>query len=250
MKSSGDKSQDIPKTSTAAKSGCLGLLLLFLFLVIMGCCCPFMGKETSLTSTGFKWERTIEIEEIKTIRDTAWEDNVPSDAKIISSKKEVHHHDKVKIGTETKTRIVKEKVKTGTEKIKVGVKDLGNGYFEDIYEERPVYEEVEREETYEEPVYEDKPVYKKKITYTVDRWTVARVVSKTGQDQKPFWPDVKLKSKERKGKRTEKYQVLFTDPKGKALTYTAKNETEWFSFEQGKAYEATVTMGKITEIKK
>ena len=78
----------------------------------------------------------------------------------------VHHYDKVPDGYETKTRQVQ--VKVGEKKVKVGVKDLGNGYFKDIYENRPVYET--KTETYRETKYRDVPVYMTKYKYKMMKW--------------------------------------------------------------------------------
>jgi hypothetical protein len=208
----------------------------------------FYVKETTLTVTGFSWDREINFEKLKSVKKEAWEHEEPADAKIISSHNEIHHYDKVLIRTDKKTRTHKEKVYKGTEKVKVGVKDLGNGYFEDIYEDRPVYEEVEKKETYEEPVYEDKPVYKKKIIYEVIEWTPVRKVNEKGDDQKAFWPSFTMEEGEREGGRYDNYCVFFTDQKGNSFTYKPGSETEWMAFQKGQTYKARVSSGEIREI--
>ena len=62
---------------------------------------------------------------------------------------------------ETRTRTVK--VKEGEERYVSGQRDKGNGYFEDVYSTRPVYEDREEE-------YRDVPVYQTKYLYTVYEW--------------------------------------------------------------------------------
>jgi hypothetical protein len=249
-----DSTKESPKpsstvTAKGAKGGCLALLMSFLLFMLIGCCCSsFFSKDTTVTVNGFKWERTVEIEKLKTIREKAWEGQVPAGADIISKSKEIYKYEKVQTGTETKTKIVKEKVKTGTKKVKTGVKDMGNGYFEDVYKDEPVYETREKEVRTEEPVYKEKPLYKQRITYEIDKWTVGRTEKKSGQDQKASWPNVNLRSKEREGKRTETYTVLCTDDQGKNLTYNAKSEQEWLSIEKGKTYKAKAAFDKVTEI--
>lgn len=247
-----DSTKESPKSSpVAAKGGCLALLMSFLLFMLIGCCCSsFFAKDTTVTVNGFKWERTIEVERLKTITEKAWEGQLPAGADIISRSKEIYKYEKEQVGTETKTKIVKEKVKTGTKKVKTGVKDMGNGYFEDVYKEEPVYETKEKEETYEVPVYKEKPVYKQRITYEIDRWTVDRTERAKGNDQKASWPKVNLRSKEKEGKRTETYTVLCTDSQGKNLTYNPKNEQEWLSLENGKSYKAKAAFGTVTEIVK
>ncbi len=247
-----DPVKEAPKSPhTAAKGGCLALLMSVILFMLIGCCCSsFFAKDTTVTVNGFKWERTIEIEKLKTIREKAWEGNVPAGAHVISRSKEIYEYEKVQTGTKIKTKIVKEKVQTGTKKVKTGVKDMGNGYFEDVYKEEPVYETVEKEVKYDEPVYKEKPLYKQRVTYEIDKWTVTRTEKAKGNNQKASWPKVNLKSKERESKRTETYTVLCTDDNGKNLTYNPKTEQEWLSIEKGKTYKAKAAFDKVTELVK
>ena len=117
--------------------GCLGLVALIALVVFLG-----RPKSTTLTVTGFHWLRTIAVEELRPVTEQAWEGEVPGGARILGRSREVHHVDHIQIGTETRTRTVSERVQTGTERVKVGTRDLGNGYFEDVYEDRPIYETV------------------------------------------------------------------------------------------------------------
>lgn len=247
-----DPVKEAPKSPVVtAKGGCLALLMSFILFMLIGCCCSsFFAKDTTVTVNGFKWERTIEIEKLKTIREKAWEGNVPAGAHVISRSKEIYEYEKVQTGRKSKTKIVKEKVQTGTKKVKTGVKDMGNGYFEDVYKEEPVYKTVEKEVKYEEPVYKEKPLYKQRVTYEIDKWTVARTEKAKGNNQKASWPKVNLKSKERESKRTETYTVLCTDDNGKQLTYNPKTEQEWLSIEKGKTYKAKAAFDKVTELVK
>ena len=50
---------------------------------------------------------------------------------------------------------------------------LGNGYFEDVYEDRPTYENRSREETYQQPVYRDQPVYRQRVRYEIENGTIS-----------------------------------------------------------------------------
>ena len=224
--------------------GCLGLLLLAgLFLYLAA------PKQTSLTVSGFHWTRTIAVEEQRPVTESAWEGEVPSAARILGSGNEVHHVDHIQIGTSTKTRTVSERVQTGTERVKVGTRDLGNGYFEDVYEDRPVYEDRSHEETYQEPVYRDSPVYRRRYRYEIERWLPDREAKAEGRDRSPSWPAPRLASKERAGSRQEIYEVLFRDAKGNPVRYKAPNETAWKSFEEGRTYRGKVNGdGEVTEI--
>lgn len=233
-----------PKLKRGCQIGCLGLAVVLVFFWFLG-----RPKETTLTVAGHHWERTVAVEELRTVVEEGWEGELPAGARSLSSRREIHHHDRVRIGTETRTRTVTERVQTGTERVKVGERDLGNGYFEDIYEDRPVYEEQEREETYEEPVFREDPVYRVRHRYEVEKWLTDREARAEGRGLAPRWPDTGLGANEREGKRTEIYEVLFEDRDGAGRVYRARDEVEWRSFQPGAAYRAKVqSNGEIVEI--
>lgn len=226
-----------PKGEKIAKGcgiGCLSLLALMAVFWFLG-----RPKEAELTVAGGRWERAIGIEAMKTVEEEAWEGEVPSGARVLSTRQEVHHQDKIRTGTQRKTRTVSEEVRTGTERVKVGTKDLGNGYFEDEYEDRPVYQSRSHEETYEEPVYREQPVYANKIRYEIDRWEPVRQAKISRQDRSPVWPELPegaLGPGERAGARRESYEVTFRGKDGKAHLWKAPSEAEWKRLEPGRSY--------------
>ena len=233
-----------PKLKRGCQIGCLGLAAVLVLFWFLG-----RPKETTLTVAGHRWERTVAIEELRTVQEEGWEGELPAGARSLSSRREVHHQNRIQIGTETRTRTVTERVQTGTERVKVGERDLGNGYFEDIYEDRPVYEDHEREETYEEPVFREEPVYQMRHTYVVDKWMPAREARAGGEGLAAQWPGLGLRGKEREGARTEVYEVLFEDRDGAGRVYRARDEVEWRGFEPGASYRARVKRsGEIVEI--
>lgn len=224
--------------------GCLGLLALFALIWVLG-----RPKSADLTVTGFHWMRTIAVEELRPVTEQAWEGEVPAGARILGSSREVHHVNKIQTGTRTASRTVSEQVQTGTERVKTGTRDLGNGYFEDVYEDRPVYETREHEETYEEPVYREDPVYRKRFRYEIDKWMADREAKAEGEDRSPEWPDPELGDKQREGARTELYEVIFQDKDGNPARYKAPGEQVWASFEEGRTYKAKVRgSGEVAEI--
>lgn len=229
------------KRKSGCCSGCtLVVLLLFLGLVIFS---RIVGPtEDVVVVEGHHWERTVEVETRVTETRSDWEGGVPAGARILGRERALHHNDSVQIGTETKRRTRTEKVQTGTEKVQVGVRDLGNGYFEDIYEDRPVYEERTVEETYEAPVYRKDPVYKMRFTYEIDLWKKARDKVLSGNDVNPVWP--KLGVGEREGKRQELYEVLFRDSKGRARSLRVGREEAWRDFDVGARFRAEISGGR------
>jgi len=218
--------------------GCLGLVLLVGLFWFLG-----RPREKTLTADGFTWERSVQVEALRTVTEEAWEDSLPAGARVLSRSRQVHHTNRVQTGTERRTRTVSERVQVGTERVKVGTRDLGNGYFEDVYEDRPVYENRSHEESYDEPVYREDPVYAMKIRYDIDKWVPARDEKASGQDRSPDWPALHLADNERPGNRQEAYEVHFRDPDGKACVYKPPNEAEWRRFEPGGSYRAEVKPG-------
>lgn len=228
--------------SKAFGIGCLALFILFIWWA--------MPHKTTGTVTGFHWQTSVDLERLNTLTEIKWEDEVPSDARIESRHKEIHHYDKVQVGSKTKIRTVTEKVKVGTQKVKVGTRDKGNGYFEDVYEDRPLYEEKSKTVTYEDPIYKEVPAWKEKVTYKVDRWQVVDTKKASGDDQNASVPTLQPGPKERQGKITEEYLVFFEGAKKKKLTYKARTKYEWLYFKQGQSRTIMAnSKGTVTEIK-
>ncbi len=157
---------------------------------------------------GSQWERNIEVERYLLLTENDW--SVPSGGKLISQHQAIHHYVKVQTGTVTKTRNVQ--VKVGTETYVCGKRDLGNGYFEDEYCTRDVYEN--RTETYEEPVYREDPIYRTEYTYTIWRWKKTEPLKERGENFKAKWPIVSG-NKIRPTDSIEKYSITIITDKGK-----------------------------------
>ncbi|MEM6264947.1 MAG: Ran-binding zinc finger domain-containing protein [Bacteroidota bacterium] len=169
-----------------------------------------VGTEVNVVA--FEWERTIQMEHFEPVQKEDW--NTPKGAYNISSFQAVHHYNQVLRGYETRTRNVQ--VQVGTERYVCGQVDMGNGYFQDKYCSRPIYET--RQETYKEPVYDQVPVYKTKYKYTVKEW-VAKQSYKllaSGNDQQPNWPTKTYKEPKnwREGKKTQTYLIRVKEEDG------------------------------------
>ena len=225
-----------------ATIGCFIIFCLAIAFISFSFYRAFSTREVSLEVTGLYWERVIEIQKLRPLRRKPGKENCPQMPGMFQKPGRSIIMIRVQIGTETKTETVTEKVKSGTKKVKVGVKDLGNGYFEDVYETKPVYKDVTKTVTKEVPVYKDEPVYKNKITYEVDRWQVNRRERAYGTgDDAPYWPEITLEEGEREGNKIEKYMVALIGPKGNTYDYEAPSEAEWRKFQVGKSYKAKIS---------
>jgi hypothetical protein len=168
--------------------------------------------------TTIEWVRNIEIEEFKLIKEEAWD--LPKEGKLIRSFEAVHHYDKKIIGYKTRTRTVKEAV--GSEEYVCGKRDLGNGYFEDKYCTRTIYEN--REEQYEEAIYQEFPVNRTKYEYEIYRWQPYEKYETKGSDKLPKWatlPDF-INNDSQKFKIKSKKQAYYFAIKDN------KDETRWY----------------------
>ena len=124
---------------------------------------------------------------------------------------------------------------------------LGNGHFEEITSQRPVYRTETRTETYEEPVYRQDPVYATKYYYEIERWLHKENLKTSGKDQSPYWYEYTYKEKEREGSKSEKYSVVVKTEKDKIKTYDLKYD-EWVSLKKGQTLKLKVHIGGNAEI--
>jgi hypothetical protein len=115
----------------------------------------------------------------------------------------------------------------GTRKVKTGHRDLGNGFFEDVYRD--------------EPVYRDHPVYRTRLTCEVRRWVPDRTVKASGRDQAPRWPDPGLRSGERETSRSETLVVVLN---GKRTYRMELPEARWASLRPGQDVSALIRGGR------
>jgi len=118
-------------------------------------------KSVAVQTTGHSWQREIHIESFERRSESAWCDEMPSDAYHVSRSRDVRSHRDVADGeTCNRNRI-----------------DNGDGTF--------------REERECKPKYRQEPVYDDHCRYTVDRWAPSRSLKLSGGslDEKPVWPD-------------------------------------------------------------
>ena len=153
----------------------------------------------------FSWSRVIEIEELKTYQESGW--SLPADARLNHTTEEIKEYKKEIDYYETKTRQIEKQEIVGYEDYVSGHRDLGNGQFEEIISQRPVYKTYYETETYQEPVYKDVPIYATKYYYEIDRWTETRNIRTSENDKNPYWGEVILGYNERQGDKREYYYI-------------------------------------------
>ena len=196
----------------------VAVLLVLVALVMAAAYFGLRRTEETLTVAGFEWERHVAVEAWRTVREQAWEGSVPAGARVVSRRQEVHHTERDQVGTR---------------RVKAGHRDLGNGFFEDVYRD--------------EPVYRERPVYRTRVAYDVDRWVPDRTVRASGQDHAAHWPDPQLRTGEREASRAEKLVVLLN---GKRIHRMELPEARWVALQPGQAVSAVMRGGwSVLELK-
>jgi hypothetical protein len=190
----------------------MAVLLVLVAFVVAAAYFGLRRTEETLTVAGFEWERRVAVEAWRTVREQAWEGSVPAEARVVSRRQEVHH---------------RERDQVGTRRVKAGHRDLGNGFFEDVYRD--------------EPVYRERPVYRTRMTYDVQRWVPDRTVRAAGRDHAARWPDPQLRGGEREASRAETLVVLLN---GKRTYRMELPEGRWTALQPGQAVSAVIRGGR------
>lgn len=181
----GDGTRDLPQNTEetpppSSKKGCfiaLGVMAVIVSVLLLFS----LNSAIEVRVEGFEWKQSIQVEEKRNVQEEDW--SIPSGGTIVTSFQAIHHYNQVLDHYETRTRTEQRSV--GSEEYVCGKKDLGNGYFEDQYCTRTLYEDYQVE--YEEPIYRQEPVYQKKYRYTVDRWFAINPIVTQDKNHSPQW---------------------------------------------------------------
>lgn len=216
------------------------LLTLFLISVI------FVPKVTELNIVGKSWERVLEVEEYKTVREDDWE--VPNGGRISYTRSEIHHYNSVFSHYKTVTEQKSERYVSGYTTVVKGHRDLGNGYFEEITSQEPIYDTRYWTEERQEPVYISVPVFQTKYYYDIERWVHKNNEITSGTTDEPYWASPELNpEKERTGSRKESYTIFSENKKGKSQSYKLSQD-QWSKMDVGNKIKVKVSAGMILEV--
>ena len=198
------------------------ILLVGVFLLVR----YLSGSNVSgdLKVTGLNWSRVIPIEQNQEFTESGW--SIPEGGTEVGRRQEIHHYDQVLDHYEDvevqRSRDVLDHYETY-----YTYRDNGNGSFEEIPHERPVYRTEYYTETESRPVYRTVPRYATKYTYTIWRWVKVREAGASGETHDAFWPELILEENEREGSpRREEYGFTVTDSKEKTETWVLTEE-DW-----------------------
>ena len=219
---------------------------LAVILLILGGIWLFKPKVETVTVDNVYWERSIEVERYQTVDESDW--YLPEGARLHETRSEIYTYKQVLDHYEHKSRQVSKQRLDHYETKVVGHRDLGNGYFEEITEQVPVYETYYETEYYDEPVYRSDPIFKTKYYYEIDKWLHDRNLITSGCDKNPKWADTsKLKSNERPATKKEDYTITYTNKKGKQKTVSLPY-SQWNDLMVGDEVTIKVTIFGDAEI--
>lgn len=232
-----------PKPKSALGPVAFGVILL---MMLMCCVCgwwQFRTQSDTATVATASWQRTIDIEDFIPVQESQW-GSAPEGAYAVRHQREQHGTREVKHGTKTETYT--ESVQVGTKRVKTGNRDLGNGHFEDVYKDEPIYEEKQRTREVDNMVTE--PVYEEHYYYTIKRWKVTRSpTTKGGATDPPAWPEIQLKGDEKKSTQTETYLVTIRGEKMGEKRMAAPSQAEWEKFKPGSTWKVEYNnVGDVT----
>ena len=223
----------------------------------------FGSTPVTVEVTDLQWEREVEVEEFKTLTETGWD--YPSDARVISSSRQIRSYEQVPDGFETETYT--ERVQTGTNtrtetEYCSRTVDNGNGSFSsETYAcgtrtiSEPVYSNVTK--TRQVQKYRSEPVYDTEYVYEIDRWvtdyweTTEDDLS-DGRLDTPEWANPLVNNNHRVGDgRRETYIVVFDDldVERDDIYHVPMDQTTWGSYDIGERYTANANnLGGLSEL--
>lgn len=204
------------KQSNIRKLLCIFGALFATISIILGLFALFSPKYVDATVSAMNWERNIDIEEYRTVKENDW--TLPSGGRLLYTQSEIRSYNTVLDHYETKTRTVTEQVLDGYD-TNTYYTDNGNGTFTEHTSQTPRYRTETKLETYQEPVYRQDPVYDTKYYYEIERWKYERTETSSGTNDTPYWVNCKLNDKERIAKKKATYTISFMDENDKTHQY-------------------------------
>lgn len=187
----------------------IGACILFGFLV-------FRTEKSTGIVQNVNWEHVVFIQELRNVTREDWEDQVPSNADVISCD--------LKYRTRQDSPAA-----NATEVCSTQLVDQGNGAAEVV----------------EDCYYE---VYENSCSYTAQEWQQVDQALAQGNDLNPYWPDANLALGQREGDHKATYTVQFQTDKG-LKEYTTDNEDLFRQFQPGSTWTLEInTLGAVVSV--
>ncbi|MEC4806488.1 MAG: hypothetical protein SAJ12_08005 [Jaaginema sp. PMC 1079.18] len=169
----------------------------------------FSDHPIEVTVQSLAWEVTVDVQQLRPVERSGWDETVPANATILSSEnrqrgtREVQRgtrtvmvDEQYQSGTQTETYTEQEQYQSGTEEV-CTTTSTGTGAGKRTCRNEPVYETRSVEKRREVPVYSTRqvnkqvpnmvtePVYDTYIFYRANEWQHAQTFTSTGFDDEP-----------------------------------------------------------------
>lgn len=214
-------------------------VLLITILGLLAITMPFIPLQKTVTVDGFSWNRTITVEEERTVDESGWE--LPEGGRLDHTDYEIKYYESVLDHYETRAVTRSRQVISGYSE-HCSYSNNGNGTFSENCYSSPNYSTEYYTDYEEQPVYRQEPVYATKYYYEIERWFDVQSYKTYGDDKRPYWSDeYELSEKERDTKREEHYYILYDDSTKEELSYK-----EWKKVKKGDGYRITYCLAGIT----
>jgi ribosomal protein L40E len=204
--------QPVPATQPAGMgkllpfliAGALVIAILFIVLVARGC------RQTAVIGevSDVNWRRVIAVEALVPVVLEAWENEIPSGAKVGSCRQEVYK--------------VQDEPAAGAREV------CGTPY---VVDKGSGYGEVQQDCKYE--------ILADRCNYESQAWRAVAPIVLQGSDLNPAWPSASLQQNQRSTGRSETYAITF-NVDGKEYRYQPGNEAEFVRFSPGSQWRLQV----------
>lgn len=187
--------------------GVLGLVL----CVALGALLARGSRTTANLASvqDIRWERSIQILELRPVQRQDWQDEIPAEAEINTCREELRE--------------------TRSEPAPGAVEVCGTPYTED---EGSGLGRVVQDCEYQ--------IYANLCTYTAEEWQVTDTSALQGSDLSPAWPSLSLVAGQQAGDRVERYTVTFATAGGEQYTYTTSDPAEFAQFSPGSQWNLQI----------
>ncbi len=224
--------QPLPAERAAPRSKRPLFFLLAIAVLIIGLVVYMSGNRTTggLQISSIGWTRAITVEENRQFSESGW--SLPQGAELTGQRNELHHYDSVLDHYEDVEVERSRQVVTGYETYYT-YNDLGNGTFEQVEHERPIYDTEYYTETVSQPIYVQVPRYQTKYYYNIWRWVPSREATASGDTHEAAWPELNLSENEREGEHREAYRFTVVSKKDQSTATYRLAESAWRSLNVG-----------------
>ncbi len=190
---------------------CLGSVIAF---IVMG----NRTNDVTASVSDMQWQLSIDIMAKAPVQKSAWEENVPSEAKNVACQDRYKETSSFPVPNATEVCGTPYTIDTGSGAGKV-VQDC------------------------------EYRVYASYCDFSVLDWTVVNTAVAQGSDNNPEWPLLNLQAGQQEGNRSESYQVSF-DADGQTYGYNPVDSADFSQFELGSQWVLSInTFGQIKDLK-